>query len=142
MQILLSIALCIYLLSACNNKTGETEVRKEEINHEKDTIINGPIKQYWLVFLQRGTVRNQDSAVAAKIQERHIANIERLAKEGKIVMAGPMGDDTDLRGIFIMNCKDSMEVVNLVKSDTAIITGRLKFEIHPWWTAQGSYIFN
>src|SRR5688572_19650972 len=64
------------------------------------------MKQYWLTFLLKGANRNQDSTAAAQIQAAHIRNIERLAAEGKIVMAGPMGYDRDLRGIFIIDAKD------------------------------------
>ena len=99
------------------------------------------MKQYWLVTLLRGNNRTHDKATASRIQAAHIANIERLHKEGSIVMAGPMGYDRDLRGIFIMDAKDSATVANLVQQDSAIITGRLRFEIHPWWTQTGTYIF-
>ena len=99
------------------------------------------MKQYWLVLLYSGGVRSQDSITAAKIQKAHINNIERLAAEGKIIMAGPMGDNGSLRGIFIMDGKDSTEIASHIKTDSAIVTGRLRFEIHPWWTAKGKYEF-
>jgi uncharacterized protein YciI len=88
-----------------------------------------------------GQQRSQDSISAAKIQQAHMNNIERLASEGKIIMAGPMGDKGDLRGIFIMDRKDSTEIASHIKVDSAIVTGRLRFEIHPWWTAKGKYEF-
>ncbi|HEY0680113.1 MAG TPA: YciI family protein [Chitinophagaceae bacterium] len=106
-----------------------------------DTTKYGPMKMYWLVFLLKGPNRVHDSATSARIQKAHIANIERLANEGKIVMAGPMGYNKDLRGIFIMNCKDSAEAASYVKTDSAIITGRMRFEIHPWYIATGKYEF-
>ena len=131
------------IIVACNNENDSAPMAKSDSSITKtDTVQYGPMKAYWMVFLYSGPNRNHDSTSAAKIQELHIANIGRLAKEGKIVMAGPMGDKTDLRGIFIMDCKDSLEAVDLVRSDTAIKTGRLKFEIHPWWTATGTYKFN
>lgn len=70
-----------------------------------------------------------------------MANIGKLAAEGKIIMAGPMGYDRDLRGIFIMDAPDSATAASYVQSDSAISTGRLRFEVHPWWTAKGSYKF-
>ena len=106
-----------------------------------DTTPKYEMKQYWMVMLLRGTNRAQDSTTAANIQAGHIANIERLHREGKIVMAGPMGSDKDLRGIFIMDARDSAEVATLVNTDPAIIAGRLRYEIHPWWCAKGTYIF-
>jgi len=106
-----------------------------------DTTPTYEMKQYWLVLLFSGSQRSQDTATAAKIQKAHINNIERLAAEGKIIMAGPMGDKGNLRGIFIMDGKDSTEIAGHIKVDSAIVTGRLRFEIHPWWTAKGKYEF-
>jgi uncharacterized protein YciI len=107
----------------------------------KDTTPVYEMKKYWLTFLYKGPNRNHDSITAARIQKAHIKNIERLAAEGKIVMAGPMGYDKDLRGIFIIDAKDSTEAASYIKTDSAIIIGRLRFEVHPWWTAKGKYEF-
>ena len=107
----------------------------------KDTTPPSQMKQYWLVFLLKGNNRNQDSVTAAQIQAGHIANIERLAKQGVVVMAGPMGDDTNLRGIFILDAKDSTTAAQYIKTDPAVIAGRLRFELHPWWTMKGTYEF-
>lgn len=114
------------------------------ISYSQTNIDSTPVyemKQYWLVLLFRGAQRNQDTATAARIQKAHMNNIDRLAAEGKIIMAGPMGDKGDLRGIFIMDGKDSTEIAGHIKLDSAIVTGRLRFEIHPWWTAKGKYEF-
>ncbi len=106
-----------------------------------DTTPKYEMKQYWMVFLLRGNNTGQDSATAAQLQAGHMANITRLHKEGVIVMAGPMGYNKDLRGIFIMDAKDSATAANHVKTDPAVIAGRLRFEVHPWWTAKGTYEF-
>lgn len=108
---------------------------------EKKLADTPRMKQYWLVTLLRGNNRTHDKETAARIQAAHMANITRLHKEGYIVMAGPMGYDKDLRGIFIMDARDSVTVSQLVMQDSAVITGRLRFEIHPWWTQTGTYIF-
>ena len=100
------------------------------------------MKRYWLVLLKKGPNREQDAASAAKIQAGHMANINRLVGEGKIIMAGPMGRGSgDLQGIFIMNCADSSEVQRYVAMDTAVQTGRLVMEYYPWWSAKGKFIF-
>jgi uncharacterized protein YciI len=93
------------------------------------------IRQYWFVMLVKGNNRSQDSATAAKLQEGHMANIGRLYKLGKIKVAGPFGDDGAWRGIFIFDCETKEEVIGLLDTDPAISSGRLAFEIHPWWTA-------
>ena len=141
---LIAVVLVITIgILACNNKNDSSSASQSATSFsKKDTIQYGNMKGYWMVFLYSGPNRKHDSASADKIQKAHIENIERLAKEGKLIMAGPMGDKTDLRGIFILDCKDSIEAINLVRSDTAVKTGRLRFEIHPWWTATGTYILN
>lgn len=133
------------LLIACNNDARVMDANVDTIQTEKkDSMVYGEMKQYWLVFLKKGKSRNQDSITRAAIQKAHIANIDRLAAEKVIIMAGPMGYQypNDLQGIFIMDAKDSATAASYIKTDSAVITGRLTFEIHPWWTAQGKYEFN
>lgn len=145
MKILFFILLVANIISGCSSdhqthQASATQPEKYDIN--KDTTVSaGEMKRYWLVLLQKGPNRNQDSISAGKIQAAHMANINRLAKEGKLIMAGPIGIEDDLRGIFLMNCADSTEVENFVKTDSAVITGRLIMKYYPWWTMKGKYIF-
>ena len=145
MKILFFSLFISSLVIACSNEQKSPEVsitNPEKYDITKDTTVTaGEMKRYWLVLLQKGPNRNQDSISAEKIQSAHMANINRLAKEGKLVMAGPIGVEDDLRGIFLMNCSDSTEVENFVRTDSAVITGRLIMKYYPWWTMKGKYIF-
>ena len=143
---ILSFFLCVaFVIASCNNEqsTSISEVKPaEKYDLVKDTsVYSGEMKRFWLVHLMKGPNRNQDSASRVKIQAAHIANIVRLAKEGKIIMAGPIGVEGELQGIFLMNCNDSTEVESYVKTDTAVITGRLIMKYYPWWCEKGKYIF-
>ncbi len=100
--------------------------------------IKKEMKQYYFVMLTIGNNRTQDSATAQEIQKAHLENIGRLAKAGKIVVAGPFGDDGNWRGIFIFDAATKEEVEQLLQSDRAISSGRLAYEIHPWWTQTGT----
>lgn len=104
---------------------------------EKKEEPKWEMKQYFLVLLKRGPMRNQDSVTAARLQKEHLANIDRLYKEGKIDLAGPLGHDGDVRGIFVMNVPTFEEAKALCDSDPMIKVGRLIAEIYPWWTAKG-----
>jgi uncharacterized protein YciI len=97
------------------------------------------MKTYYMVFLKKGPNRDKhDSLTVAKIQKEHLANIERLAQEGYINIAGPFMDDQDLRGIFIMNVESKEKAEELVNTDPAVKAGRLIYEIRPWYSAKGS----
>jgi uncharacterized protein YciI len=145
MKILSLIFFIAFLAVACSNDQQKIEVSTtppEKYDLNKDTsFFSGEMKRYWLVLLKKGPNRNQNSISAEKIQVAHMANINRLAKEGKLIMAGPIGIEDDLRGIFLMNCTDSAEVENFVRTDSAVITGRLIMKYYPWWAGKGKYIF-
>ena len=98
------------------------------------------MKQYFLVLLKKGPVRNHDSTTAAALQKGHMENITRLYNEGKLDLAGPMGHDGDLRGIFVFNCATYEEVLMHCTTDPAIKAGRLVVEIYPWWAGKGSVL--
>ena len=86
-------------------------------------------------MLIKGSNRTQDSATAANIQRQHLSNINRLYNEGKIKVAGPFGDNGNWSGIFIFDCETREEVEKLLTTDPAISSGRLAYDIRPWYTA-------
>jgi uncharacterized protein YciI len=90
-----------------------------------------------MVFLKKGPNRDHDSITAAKIQEGHMDNIKKLAAEGKLIIAGPFGDNGDLRGIFIMDVPSKEEAERLCAEDPAVKAGRLVMEVKPWYGPKG-----
>jgi len=108
-------------------------------NKEKKPIEQ--IRKYWFVLLKAGPNTNQDSATRVKLQEGHLANIDRLYYEGKIKVAGPFGEKGDWKGIFIMDAESKEEVEKLLQTDPAIAAGRLSYEVKAWYTApMGSFV--
>src|SRR6185436_16745314 len=62
------------------------------------------MKTVYFGFLKKGPNRKDGDDKLPEVQElqkAHLANINRLAETKKLVMAGPFGDDGDLRGIFV-----------------------------------------
>lgn len=91
------------------------------------------MKSYVMVFLKNGPKRDQDSTTAAQLQKAHLENIDRLAEEGKLVMAGPFMGKGELRGIYLFDVATVEEARKLTESDPAIKAGRLTMEMHPWY---------
>ena len=136
-NLILVLTFVVAIIAAASNKTTSAS----SSNTLLDSTPSYQMKQYWLVLLKKGPNRNHSKAEGDRIQAAHMANITRLHQQGKIIMAGPIGTDHDTRGIFIMDGKDSTEIASYVATDSAVITGRLRFEILPWWTAKGKYDF-
>jgi uncharacterized protein len=91
------------------------------------------MKVYVMAFLKKGPNRSQDSTEAARLQAAHMANIQRMAAEGSLVLAGPFMDDGDLRGIYVFNVSTVDSARALTESDPAVKAGRLAMELHPWY---------
>ena len=94
----------------------------------------GGMGQVFLVLLKKGpawTAEKTDKTRA--LQEAHMANIRKMWEEKKLIVAGPMGDDGDTRGVFVFAAKDRAEAQAFAASDPAVAAGRLVPEIHSWW---------
>lgn len=91
------------------------------------------MKKYVFAFLKRGPNRDRDSAAAAELQAAHMANIGRMAEEGKLALAGPFFGDGDLRGIYIFNVESLEEAEALTNTDPAVQAGSLVMELHEWY---------
>ena len=91
------------------------------------------MRSYVLALLRAGPNRDQSEDKAAALQKAHMHNIGRLAREGKLLLAGPMMDDGDLRGIYVFDVQSIEEAKALTQSDPAIQAGRLVMELHPWY---------
>lgn len=75
-----------------------------------------------------------DQAVDS-LQKGHMANIQRLAAEDKLLVAGPFEKGG---GIFILNTNSVSEAREWINTDPAIRANRYKIEILPWTPRSGS----
>lgn len=100
----------------------------------QDTIL---MQQYFIAFLKRGLVRNQNEEEANRLQNEHLAHLGKMYELGYADISGPFGDDGDIRGITIYNVPTQKMADSLANSDPMVIAGRLQIEIHPWWAAKG-----
>jgi myo-inositol-1(or 4)-monophosphatase len=95
------------------------------------------MRTYVLGLIYRGPNRITDPEQADNLQRAHLANNLRLYEEGKLILAGPLRDDTDLRGIWVFDSESVEEAKALCDSDPAIQAGTLRVEVHPWYSAKG-----
>ncbi len=91
------------------------------------------MRSYVMALLKSGPNRDQDSATRSALQRAHLDNIKRLAEDGKLVVAGPFLDDSEIRGIYIFAVSTLEEAEELTLTDPAVKAGSLIMELHPWY---------
>lgn len=93
------------------------------------------MKPYVIVMLTTGTAKIEDKTKMTELMEGHMNNIGKLAKEGKITIAGPFSEKNqrNYRGMFIFNTKSKEEAESWVKTDPAVSVGVFNYEIFPWY---------
>ena len=85
-------------------------------------------------FLYRGDrITGYSAEERPEFQKGHLANITRLAAEGKLVLAGPFFGNEELRGLFFFNVESVEEAESLTESDPSIQAGILKMEMKEWY---------
>ncbi len=92
------------------------------------------MRSYVLVILRTGPTRVPDGDERKAMFAGHFANMERLAKEGKLVLAGPFSaDPAGWRGLFVFAVDDIEEARRLTASDPVIQRGEMVADYHAWY---------
>ncbi len=92
------------------------------------------MKTYVLVILKSGENTSTDKAVLDSCFSGHMNNIARLVEENKMIVAGPMmQNDSNYRGIFILNVATFDEANALLDGDPAINAHFLDAELYIWY---------
>lgn len=122
-----------------------TEPVKEESTDQINPIYDAALakklgaddygmKTYILVLLKTGPNKTTDQELITRSFSGHLSNINRLAEEEKLVVAGPIADQQRIyRGIYIFNVTSVEEATELLKTDPAISNGLLEAAIYPWY---------
>jgi uncharacterized protein YciI len=91
--------------------------------------------QFQMAIMKRGPKwESTKEAERSQIQQQHLTNVLSLLHSGKVVVAGPFGDDTDLVGIFILRAASTAEAKSWIDADPAVKAGLMVAEMHAWWS--------
>jgi uncharacterized protein YciI len=122
------VLLCAMLYANAQNNTTYNEALAKKTGSD-----DYGMKQYVMVFLKKGAAAITDTAKVKTLLMGHMKNMGQLAADGKLVLAGPMMDDTGLEGIFVFNVKTVAEAEALSQTDPAVKAGLFAVECHPWY---------
>ena len=92
------------------------------------------MKKYVFCLLKTGSNTIATKEESQKLFEGHMNNIGRLAKEGKLVVAGPfMKNERNYRGIYIFNASTIEEAKEFVATDPAVQSNLFEAELTLWY---------
>lgn len=125
-----SIIITCFFIFSCQQKTS-SEYDENLVNEYKSDDYG--MKKYVMAFLKRGPNRELTNDEANALQTAHLNNINKMAEEGKLVLAGPFFGDGEIRGIYIFNVESIQEAEALTNTDPAIRAGSLTMELKEWY---------
>ena len=92
------------------------------------------MRGYVFVILKTGPKTDLTKEESARIFAGHMANIKRLAAEGKLVLAGPFLDNpSHFEGLFVFNVKTVKEADALLVTDPAVAAGVFTYDAYNWY---------
>lgn len=92
------------------------------------------MKMYVLVMLKTGTNTTETKVKSDSLFAGHMANMDRLVKMNKLIVAGPLGkNDKNYRGIFILNIKSLDEANEILATDPAVKAKLLAADLFNWY---------
>lgn len=92
------------------------------------------MKMYVLVMLKTGSNTTATKQQTDSLFSGHMANINKLVEEKKLVVAGPLSkNEKNYRGIFILNVKTIDEAKLLLQTDPAVSAKLLDADLFNWY---------
>lgn len=133
--IFVCISLVVFGQSEATRDTGNANPNYDLALAKKLGGDDYGMKDYFFVILKTGSNTTASKELVGESFRGHMENIDRLVKEGRLVVAGPFAkNDLKYRGIFILTGVPSLEEAKkLLHSDPAISNGLLDYEILTWY---------
>lgn len=103
---------------------------------------NMGMRSYVLVILKTGPKTIPAGKERDEMFAGHFANMTRLAKEGKLVLAGPLDRVDGWRGLFVFAVDSIEEAKKLTETDPVIIKGEMIAEYHKYYGSAGLMMVN
>ena len=91
--------------------------------------------QFHMAIVKKGP--NWSDAKTGEVQKvrlEHRSYVKSLVGSGKAVIAGPFGDESEIRGIYIFRAANADQAKSWAEADPAAKAGHHINEMHQWWS--------
>ena len=135
---MLKITLILLIFIALNNngnaQSSDSNIQTyDSLLAKKYGADDYGMKQFIMAFFFFFKNIITDKAEEDRPQSEHMKNINKMAEDGKLVIAGPFMDNQSLKGIYIFDVRTLEEARELTSTDPAVKAGVLEMELHPWY---------
>jgi uncharacterized protein YciI len=100
------------------------------------------MRGYVLVLLKTGPTHVPAGPERDEMFKGHFANIERLASQGTLVLAGPFDGVDGWRGLFVLAVPGIDEARRHVATDPVIVKGEMTAEYHTYYGSAALMLLN
>jgi uncharacterized protein YciI len=129
-----AISVFIFLIAAITVFAQKTNPNYDAELAKKLNADEYGMKNYVLVILKTGENKTTDKEELNKLFRGHMENMQRLVKEGKLIVAGPFGENNlTWRGLFILDVKTVEEAREITQTDPAIKAKLFDVDLVPWY---------
>lgn len=150
--ILCSLGLALLCLTTSASRAGteaQPEAATPAIRSTYDPALASQVsadehgmRHYVMVVLKTGPNTMPKGPQRDEMFKGHFANIQRLAAEGKLAVAGPFDGVDGWRGMFIFAVEDIEEAKELVATDPVVINGEMTPEFHKYYGTAALMLVN
>lgn len=93
--------------------------------------------EFHMALIKRGPQwTDEKTPETTKVFAQHVAYVTSLLESGKTVIGGPLADDGEIRGLYVLRAKSASEAREWADADPAVKAGHFAVEMHPWWSAE------
>jgi len=92
------------------------------------------LRQFEMVLLKQGPTAMPPDWETSPLRQQHLAYVHSMIETGKVIIAGRIEDDPELRGVLVFNTKSADEAKEWMGADPAVKDGHFTMELHPWWS--------
>lgn len=93
--------------------------------------------EFHMALLKRGSQWTAKQTPQKKeLHAQHFAYFTSLLESGKAVIGGPLDDDGEIRGLYVLRAKSASEARAWADADPAVKAGHFSVEMHPWWSEE------
>ena len=100
------------------------------------------MRRYVMVILKTGPTPLPAGPERDAMFKGHFANINRLAAEGKLALAGPFDGVDGWRGLFILAVPDIEEAKRLTATDPVVSNGEMIAKYHKYYGSAALMLVN